>query len=204
MHVLLQENIGIVFEQQGKFEEAEQRYSETLQIRLKVFGEDSLDVAKTRMNIANICNGQGRYDEALKIYTGVVQIQERALGRNHPLVADTYNKYESAPFCLFALFRHSYALLCVYACGVCSIGIVHRKMGENEKALEYYNKSLEIQIKVRGQDHPVLADTYVNIGVVYKKQAKYPEALNTYHKALAIYEQVHGRNHPDVAVSYTK
>ena len=97
MHVLLQENIGIVFKQQGKFEEAEQRYSETLQIRLKVFGEDSLDVAKTRMNIANIRNGQGRYDEALKIYTGVVQIQERVLGRNHLFVATTKQRY-SNPF----------------------------------------------------------------------------------------------------------
>ena len=37
---------------------------------------------------------------------------------------------------------------------VCSIGVVHRNMGENEKALEYYNKSLEIKIKVHGQDHP--------------------------------------------------
>ena len=34
--------------------------------------------------------------------------------------------------------------------GVCSIGAVYRNMGENEKALESYNKSLEIKIKVHG------------------------------------------------------
>ena len=42
---------------------------------------------------------------------------------------------------------------------VCSIGVVHREMGENEKALEFYNKSLEILIKVFGQDHLLVADT---------------------------------------------
>ena len=52
--MVLQENIGLVFEEQGKLEEAEQMYNETLQIRLKVFGEDSLQVAHTRKNIADI------------------------------------------------------------------------------------------------------------------------------------------------------
>ena len=42
---------------------------------------------------------------------------------------------------------------------VCSIGIVLRKMGETEKALTCYNKSLEIKIKVHGQDHPLVATT---------------------------------------------
>ena len=54
LNVLLQENIGIVFAQQGKLEEAEQMYNQTLQIRLKVFGDDSLDVADTQKNIADI------------------------------------------------------------------------------------------------------------------------------------------------------
>ena len=45
---------------------------------------------------------------------------------------------------------------------MCSVGVVHYHMGENEKALEYYNKSLEIKIKVHGQDHPLVADTKVN------------------------------------------
>ena len=89
MHVLLQENIGIVFEEQGKLEEAEKMYNETLAIRLKVFGEDSIEVAKTKKNIADIRKTQGQYDEALGMYNDVVKIQERVLGHEHPHVADT-------------------------------------------------------------------------------------------------------------------
>ena len=68
-------------------------------------------------------------------------------------------------------------------------------MGENEKALEYYNKSLKIKIKVHGQDHPDIAGTYHNIGEVYWQQAKYPEALNMFWKSLDINIKVHGCNH---------
>ena len=32
--------------------------------------------------------------------------------------------------------------------------------GKYPEALEYYNNSLEIKIKVHGQDHPSMADTY--------------------------------------------
>ena len=88
----MQSNIGIVLEQQGQLEDAEQMYTESLQINLKVFGGDSLNVADVQKNIADVREAQGRYDEAVKIYTDVLQIQERVLGRNHPDVAKTYNK----------------------------------------------------------------------------------------------------------------
>ena len=74
----------MVLEQQGQLEDAEQMYTESLQINLKVFGEDSLNVADVQKNIADVRAAQGRYDEAVKVYTDVLQIQERVLGRNHP------------------------------------------------------------------------------------------------------------------------
>ena len=92
MHVLLQKNIGIVLEQQSKLEEAKQMYNETLQIRLKVFGEDSLQVADIRKDIADVRKMQGQYNEALEMYNGVAKIQERVLGLEHPDVATTYMK----------------------------------------------------------------------------------------------------------------
>ena len=42
---------------------------------------------------------------------------------------------------------------------LCSIGSVLDDQGKYPEALEYYNKSLEIMIKVHGQDHPLVADT---------------------------------------------
>jgi tetratricopeptide (TPR) repeat protein len=57
--------------------------------------------------------------------------------------------------------------------------------GKFEEALEHYNKSLEIDIKVFETDeHAFIATTLQNIGSVLKLQGKYVEAFYCYKKSL--------------------
>ena len=81
------------------------------------------------------------------------------------------------------------------------IGNVYDSQGQYERALEYYQKALEIDIKVSGQDHLDVAKSYNNIGLVYNTQGKYEEALEYYQKSLDIKIRVVGGDHPDVASS---
>ena len=80
---------------------------------------------------------------------------------------------------------------------VCSIGDVYNKMGENEKALEYYNKSLEIKIKVLGQDHLVAADTLYNIALVHREQGRHDLEAECFDTCVVIYGKVHGDAHSE-------
>ena len=48
-----------------------------------------------------------------------------------------------------------------------NIGGVHHNKGEYDKALEHYQKSLAIQLKQLGPEHPVAARSYNNIGLVH-------------------------------------
>ena len=66
--------------------------------------------------------------------------------------------------------------------------------------MEYYQKALEIDIKVSGQDHLDVAASYNNIGNVYDRQGKYEEALEYYQKDLDITARLVG-DHPSVADS---
>ena len=43
---------------------------------------------------------------------------------------------------------------------------VYRSQGHYERALEYYQKDLDITIVVVGHDHIDVADTYINMGNV--------------------------------------
>ena len=45
--------------------------------------------------MANVYYAQAKYPEALKLHEDVLAIRVERLGPEHPLVADTYNKYES-------------------------------------------------------------------------------------------------------------
>jgi len=73
------------------------------------------------------------------------------------------------------------------------MGNVYEAQGKYEQALEVYSKSLDIKIKVTGQDSPLVASTRNNIAIVYRKQGKYEEALEEYSKALDIRVSALGR-----------
>ena len=40
---------------------------------------------------------------------------------------------------------------------------MYNNQGDYKQALEYYNKSLQVRIKVLGKDHPSTADTWNNM-----------------------------------------
>ena len=157
--IFFQINIGIVLEQQGRLEDAEQMYTESLQINLKVFGEDSLNVADAQKDIADVRKAQGWYDEAVKVYTDVLQIQERALGHNHPDVANTKEKYPGAFDCFFlAQWFHGIA--------ICSIGLALHEQSKNSAALVLYQEVLRVRVAVLGPEHPDVAKTKVGLDVL--------------------------------------
>ena len=83
-----------------------------------------------------------------------------------------------------------------------NIGFVYSEQGNYTQALSYYEKALQIQLQIYGEQHPSVATSYNNIGCVYSDQGDYNKALSYYEKALQIRLQVYGEQHPDVAVSY--
>ena len=79
---------------------------------------------------------------------------------------------------------------------------VYQEQGDYEKALEYYEKDLEISERVLGSDHPSTATTYNNMAGVYKEQGDYEKALEYYDKALDVRERTLGNDHPYTATTY--
>ena len=67
-------------------------HHEVLEIRLKTFGPEHLDTAKTRECIASVYHQQGKHMEALELLTQVLAVKEKVLGLEHLLVADTKHK----------------------------------------------------------------------------------------------------------------
>ena len=82
------------------------------------------------------------------------------------------------------------------------IGGVYYSMGEYAIALEYYEKSLAIQLKILDSEHPSTATSYNNIGEVYHNIGEYAKALEYYEKSLAIQLKVLDSEHPSTATSY--
>ena len=66
------------------------------------------------------------------------------------------------------------------------IGNVYQNKGDYAKALEHYNKSLEIRTKIKGADSIDVAQTLNNIGNLYQNKGDYAKALENYNKCLEI------------------
>lgn len=78
-----------------------------------------------------------------------------------------------------------------------NIGYLHNSKSESDLALEYYNKSLEIQKEV--EDDAGMSGTLINIGYIYLNQGLIERALEHYYESLRIEEKL--QNKPGIATA---
>ncbi|MBF0556255.1 MAG: tetratricopeptide repeat protein [Nitrospirae bacterium] len=71
-----------------------------------------------------------------------------------------------------------------------------------KKGMDYYEKALNIDIDMYGEEHPSAADDYNNIGLAWNNMGESKKALEYYEKALKIDLKIYGENHPNVAIGY--
>ena len=71
-----------------------------------------------------------------------------------------------------------------------NIGNVYDSQGKYEEALEYYQKDLDITVRLVGGDHPDVAGSKENIGLVFKKMTKKSEARQMFTEAAGIRRKV--------------
>ena len=78
-------NIGLVYDSQGKYEEALEMYTKSVDINSRIYGGDNhLDVAASYNNIGGVYYSQGKYEEALEYYQKDLDITVRLVGRRPP------------------------------------------------------------------------------------------------------------------------
>ena len=82
----------------------------------------------------------------------------------------------------------------------CSLRIINLPTS----ASKYYQKSLAIDLKQLGPEHPDVATSYYIIGLVHDSKGEYDKALEHYQKSLAIDLKELGPEHFGVAISYNK
>ena len=76
--------IGVYFNFQGRYKEAEPLYQRALEIYERVLGSDHPDTATTLSNLADLYDCQGRYEKAESLYQRALEILIKVLGKEHP------------------------------------------------------------------------------------------------------------------------
>jgi CHAT domain-containing protein/tetratricopeptide (TPR) repeat protein len=169
-------NLGMVYEAQGNYADAEGLYKRALAIYEKARGAEHPDVAQVLNHLAIVYYDQGKYTDAEGLYKRALSIREKALRAGHPDIAQTIN----------------------------NLALVYQEQGKYADAEGLYKRALVILERAFGQHHPRLADSLDNLGMVYAAQDRYADAEGLHKRALAIYEKRLGPGHPDVAKALDK
>lgn len=154
------------YQEEGKYEEAEQACLYALAIGEQRVGSEHPDTADRLNDLVTLYKRQERYEEAEPLLLRALAIREQQLGLDHPDTATSLNR-----------LGH------LYSC--------QQKYGEAEI---FYQRALAIREQQLGADHPDTTRSLNNLAVLYQDQGKYEEAEAFYQRVLVIHEQLGAEN----------
>ncbi len=119
-------NLAFLYNNQGRYSEAEPLYQQALAIRRRLLGEEHPDVATSLNDLAYLYYNQGRYAEAEPLLQQALAIRRRLLGEEHPDVATSLN----------------------------NLALLYNNQGRYAEAELLYMQALESRDQLLGANHP--------------------------------------------------
>jgi Flp pilus assembly protein TadD len=165
--------LALLYDSQGRYNDAEPLYLQSLDIRKRQLGNDHPDVATILNNLAGLYESQGRYNDAEPLYLQSLDIRKRQLSNDHPDVATSLN----------------------------NLAQLYYSQGRYNDAEPLLLQSLDIRKRQLGNDHPDVAQSLNNLAQLYYSQGQYNDAEPLYLQSLDIKKRQLGNDYPDVATS---
>ncbi len=209
-------NLALLYESQGRYEEAEPLYLQAIDIDKTVLGENHPDYAIDLNNLAGLYRSQGHYEEAEPLYKQAIGIDKVALGEDHPNYARDINNLallyndqgryeETEPLYKKAIEIDKVALgenHPDYAIDLNNLAALYVSQGRYEEAEPLYKQAIGIDKVALGEDHPNYARDINNLAGLYYSQGRYEEAELLYFQALSIFTDAFGELHPNVIITH--
>ncbi len=163
-------NIASYYMATGKYNKAEEYETIALQLRQKLFGESSEEVAASYNNLGTIYLNSDP-DRSLDYYEKALVTYQRIHQNNHPKLAIANT----------------------------NIGMAYNQLELYGDAINSFDTAKKIWEQIYPDGHPNLAIVLRNIGTAYAKQKNQKVAEEFYEKAISIYTKAYGTKHPDLA-----
>jgi predicted ATPase/Tfp pilus assembly protein PilF len=185
--------LGIFYQLRGNSEIAQNLYTESLQIRRKLW-VDKRGIANLLTNLGIIAGYQGAYDEARQLYTESLQIK-RELGDKWGIPSSLVNLgsiayyqglYDEArQFLNESLqIRRNLGDKLGAASSLGNLGLIALNQGAYDEARQFLNESLQIRRKLG--DKLGIASSLENLGIIAGHQGAYEEARKLRAESLQI------------------
>ena len=174
LQALLDGHVATLFEEEGKYKDADARATRVLATREKVLGPDDYSVGEALGDLGDIKVQLGGYDEAIGLYRRALKIMANTVGGAHPKTGSLH----------------------------VNLGAALRSAGHLDEAVAEYKRALEIIERSLGRDHPMVATVDINYGAVLLEEGHEGDAEAQFKRALEIWTKNLGPDHPSTATAW--
>jgi len=166
----------------------------------RVLPERVFDYSRALAGIATIYSYMGKHDKALRIFEEATILQNKSFPDDHTEIPFHYNLMGHAYF-RAKQYKRALEILEIserfftekmsielqgYAQTLHIMGLVHRALGNDDKALICFQETIRRRYSLLGKDHPHLASTYYQTSLLYYDRAEYELAFDYIQKSLDI------------------
>ncbi|RYO95238.1 hypothetical protein DL764_007723 [Monosporascus ibericus] len=195
----------------GKYDEAEQMYRQTLELKKSMLDREHPDTLTSMDNLALVLYREGKYEEAERMHRQTLELKEKVLGKTHPdtlasmnniaLILDSQGKFEEAEQMHREVLEIREAVLDREhpdtLTTMNNLANVLNNQGKHEEAERMLRQTLKLSQKVLDNNHPDIIASMTNLALVLDSQGKYEEAEQMHRQTLELSKKVRGREHPD-------
>lgn len=210
--------LGRAYHGQGRFDEAVEVHREALRDRRRVFGEDSLEAARSMTWLADSMRLRGDDPEEVRdLWRRALAIFRREQGADSEEAATVLQlmgieasgnaRYDEAE-------RYSREALRIaratddeptdfVASTMSNLSVVLGATGRRAEGTELLEEALVIADRTLGPEHPFTATMRSNLAIDYQTQGDYERAEELYREAARILERALGADRPSLADTLT-
>ncbi len=206
---------GALLWEQGKPDQAEVYFRETLEKRRRLLGDDHESTLEALSNLGIVLDEQGKLDQAEQIFRQALEKLTRLHGEQHPgalqllnnlglLLREKDNPAEAEKYLRQAVDRSRKALgdeneNTLNA--INNLGLVLQDLGKMDQAEALLREGLDITRRVAGEEHPDTITAINNLGVFMLRQRKWSQAEPFLREALEKLPRVMGPEHPNTLLT---
>jgi serine/threonine protein kinase len=212
----LYDTLGTLYDQLGKFDEADSLLQSSLANRKALYGADSAKVAESLIALASLRLDQAQLDESEKLARQGLEMSKRHLPPDHPVVAratmtlgrtlDNRGKYDEAIPLLEEAVRLQSGPTGVAADLSNTLGELantHYYLGHYDTSKSLNEQALAMDQRLFGDRNPNVAQDLTNLADIQYQWGHYAEAERLQRLALGIMQSWYGPEHPETADDMT-
>ena len=195
-------HLGNAFRGKGQHEIALQYYKNSLEILLRLYGEEHQYVAFIYAELGYAYKLMNHLKESFDYRQKYLAIQEKLVPSNHPQLGDVYFtvgwsyddmgetdkafEYFQKAYAirLKSIPRESYGMTHIYY----ALGYTHVKMNNDDQALSNLHQALSIAVVALPANHNLPPHAHFQLGIVYERKKDYVQAHGNYARATELFK----------------